>query len=65
MEDITKIVKSLEESGSLIKWITEQIKNKAKESKGRFLSLLLGTLVASMSEISLAEKGVIRAAQRF
>ena len=45
MEDIIKIVKSLEESGLLIKGISETIKNEAKEQKGGFLSMLLGTLV--------------------
>ena len=34
MEDIMKIVKSLEESGLLIKGISETIKNEAKEQKG-------------------------------
>ena len=37
MEDIMKIVKSLEESGLLIKEISEAIKNEAKEQKGGFL----------------------------
>ena len=36
MEDIKKIVKSLEESGLLIKGISETIKNEAKEQKGGF-----------------------------
>ena len=39
-----KIIKSLEESGLLIKGISKTIGNKAK--KGRFLGMLLGTLVA-------------------
>ena len=39
MEDIMKIVKSLEESGLLIKGITETIKIEAKEQKGGFLSM--------------------------
>ena len=33
MKEITKIVKSLEESGLLIKRISETIKNEAKEQK--------------------------------
>ena len=37
MEDIMRIVRSLEESGSLIKGISEAIKNEAKEQKGGFL----------------------------
>ena len=37
-----------EESGLLIKGVSEIIKNEAKEQKGRFLSMLLGTLGASL-----------------
>ena len=43
--DIMKIVKSLEESGLLIKDVCQAIKNEAKKQKGRFLGMLLGTLV--------------------
>ena len=43
-----KIVKSLEESGLLLKGISETIKNEAKEHKGYFLSMFLGTLPASI-----------------
>ena len=42
MNDIMKIVKSPEESGLLIKGISETIKNEVKEQKGEFLSMLLG-----------------------
>ena len=48
MEDIMKIVKSLEDSGLLIKGVSETIQNKAKEQKGGFLSMLLSTLGASL-----------------
>ena len=48
MEDITKIVNLLGESGLQIKRIGETIKNEAKEQKSRFLPMLLGTLVASI-----------------
>ena len=48
MEDITKIIKSFEESGLLIKEISETIKKEAKEQKDGFLPLLLGTLAASI-----------------
>ena len=65
MEDIMKIVKSLEELGLLIKGISETIKNEAKEQKGRFLSMLLGTLVASVLGNALAGKGLIRAGEHF
>ena len=61
IEDITKRVKSLEELGLLIKRISEAIKNEAKEQKGWFLSMLLGTLADSILESALTGRGVIRA----
>ena len=60
MEDITKIVKSFEESGLLIKRISETIKNEAKEQKGGFLPMLLGTLTATTLGNASSGKGVIR-----
>ena len=49
MEDIIKIVKSLEGSGLLLKGVSETIQNDEKEQKGRFLIImLLGTLEASL-----------------
>ena len=48
MEDVIKIVKSLEDSPLLLKGVTETVQNGVKEQKGRFLSMLLGTLVASL-----------------
>ena len=72
MEDIMKIVKSLEESGLLIKGICETLKNEAKQQKGGFLSMLLGTLAASILKNAIlgrglitAGEGVIRASQSF
>ena len=50
MEDIIKIVKSLEHSSLLLKGISETVQNEAKEQKGGFLSMLLGTLGASLLE---------------
>ena len=44
MEDILKIVKSLEDSGVLLKRVIETIQNEAKKQHGGFLSMLLGTL---------------------
>ena len=46
--DIIKIVKSLEDSGLLLKGVTKTVQNEVKEQKGGFLSMLLGTLVASL-----------------
>ena len=48
IEDIIKIVKSLEDSGLLLEDVTETVQNEVKEKKGRFLSMLLGTLGASL-----------------
>ena len=64
MEDIVmKIVKPLEESGLLIQGISETIKNEAKEQKGGFPPMLLGTLAASILGNALAGRGVIRAGE--
>ena len=43
-----KLVKYLEDSGLLIKGVSETIENKAEEQKGRFLIMLLGILGASL-----------------
>ena len=56
MNDVMKIIKSLEESGLLIKGV----KNEAKEQKGGFLGMLLGTLGASLLGNLLTGKGTIR-----
>ena len=48
MEDIIKIIKSLEDSGLLLKGVTEIVQNEVKEQKRGFLSMLLGTLGASL-----------------
>ena len=48
MKDFIEIVKSLEDSGLLLKGVSETIQNEAKEQKGIFLSMLLGTLNASL-----------------
>ena len=48
MDDILKIVQALEDSDILLKGVTKTIKNKTKEEKGGFLSMLLGTLGASL-----------------
>ena len=53
-----KVVKSLEDSGLLLKRVSETIQNEAKEG---FLSILLGTLAASLLENMLAGKEINRA----
>ena len=64
MDDILKIVKSHEDSNILLKGVSETIQHEAKEQRGGFLSMLLGTLGASLlgdilSKV-LSGKGVIR-----
>ena len=48
MKEIMKIVKSLKDSGLLLKGVSETIQNEVKKQKGGFLSMLLGTLRASL-----------------
>ena len=56
-----KIVQVLEDSNTLLKGITKTIKNETKEQKGGFLSMLLGTLGASLLRNLLSGKGIVRA----
>ena len=63
IEGIIKIVKSLEDSGLLLKGVHKTIQNEDKEQNGGFLSLLLGTLGASLLGNILEGKGVIRAGE--
>ena len=70
MKDIMKIIKALENSGILLKGVSKTIK-KSKEQKGGFLSMLLGTLGASLlgnllsggKGIMRAGKGIVRAGE--
>ena len=59
--DIIKIVKFLEDSGLLLKEVTETVQNEVKEQKGGFLSMLLGTLGASLLGNLLTGPGIYRA----
>ena len=68
MEDIIKIAKSLEESGLLLEGVTETVQYEVKEQKRGFLSVLLGTLGASLlgnistgPGINRAGEGILRA----
>ena len=67
MDDILKIVKPLEDSGVLLKGVSETIQNEAKERRGGFLSMLLGILGASLLDDILSKglsgEGVIRAGE--
>ena len=67
MDDILKIFKSLENSGVLLKGVSETIQNEPKEERGGFLGMLLGTLGASLLGDILSKalscKGVVRAGE--
>ena len=61
MNDIIKIDQALEDSNILLKGVTKTLKNETKEQKGEFLSMLLGTLGASLLGNLLTGKGIVRA----
>ena len=64
MNDIIKIVKSLDDSGVILKGVRETIQHEAKEQRGGFISMLLGTLGASLlGSLLTGGKGVIRAGE--
>ena len=63
MKDFIEIVKSLEDSGLLLKGVSETIQNEAEEQKGGFLSMLLGILGGSLLGNILAGKGAIATSQ--
>ena len=65
MEDIIKIVKSLEDSGLLLKGVIETVQNEVQEQKGGFLSMLLGTLDGSLLGNILAGQGINRAGEGY
>ena len=59
-----KIIQALEDSNILLKGVTKTIKNETKEQKEGFLSMLLGTLRASLLKNLLTGKGILRAGSR-
>ena len=61
MEDIIKILKSLEDSGLLLTGVTETVQNEIKEQKGGLFSMLLSTLRASFLGYLLTGKRINRA----
>ena len=64
MNDIVKIVKSLENSGVLLKGVSKTIQHEAKEQRAGFLSMLLGTLGPSLlGNLLTGGKGVTRAGE--
>ena len=62
MEDIIRIIKSLEDSGLLLKRVSETVQNEAKEQKGGFLSMLLGAGASLLGNI-LTGRGISRAGE--
>ena len=60
MNNIIKIVKSLEEWALLIKGVSETINIESKKQKGGFPGMLLGTLGASLLGNLLTGKGTVR-----
>ena len=63
MNDIIKIIEALENSGILLKGVSKTIENETKEQRGGFLSVLLGTLGASLLGNLLSGKGMMRAGE--
>ena len=63
MQDLINIVKSLEDSGLLLKEVNETVQNEVKEQKGELLSMLLGTLGANLLGNLLTGKGAIATSQ--
>ena len=60
MNDLMKIIQALEDSDILLKGVTKAIKNETKEQKRGFLSILLGTLGASLLGYLLSGKRILR-----
>ena len=62
MNDIMKIIEALENSGISLKGVSKTVQKETKEQRGGFLSMLLGTLGASLLGNLLTGKGIMRAA---
>ena len=63
MNDIMKIIEALENSGILLKGVKKTIEDETKKQRGGFLSMLLGTLLASLLGNLLSGKCIMRAAE--
>ena len=63
MNDIMKIIKAIENSGIVLKEVSKTIENETKEQREGFLSMLLGTLEASLLGNLLTGKGMMRAGE--
>ena len=63
MNDIMKKVKSLEESGLLIKDVSEKIKNEVKEQKRIIFRSVIGNFRSYFIRDFLIDKGTIKAGE--
>ena len=64
MNDVMKIIEALENSGILLKGVSKRIENETKEQRGGLLSMLLGTLGASLlGNMLTGGKGIVRAGE--
>ena len=64
INDIMKTIEAQENSGILLKGVSKTIKNESKEQRGGFLSMLLGTLGASLlGNLLSGGKGIVRAGE--
>ena len=64
MNDIMKIIEALENLGIFLKGVTKTIENETKEQRGGFLSMLHGTLGASLlGNLLTGGKGIVRAGE--
>ena len=59
INDVMKIVQALKDCNIYLKGVTKTIENERKEQKGGFLSMLLGTLGASLLGNLLTVKGIL------
>ena len=60
MNDIMKMINSLNDAGLLIQGVSKTIENEAKEQNGGFLDMLIGTLGTTLLGNLVTGKGVNR-----
>ena len=63
IDDVRKLVKSVDDAGLLSKGVSETVENEIREQKGRFLGALAASLGSSSSGNMLVGKEVIRAGE--
>ena len=63
IDDLIKVVTALEEHDILLKGTSKTIKNETKKQEGGILSMLLGTLGASLLGNLLTGRGLYRTGQ--